>query len=270
MRGFFTPLREAGAVARTMLVAVAAKRWQIDPSQCHVEKGVVIDAAGSRRLRFGELADDAAKEPTPANVPLKPAKDFTLIGTPAPQINSPQKVNGSAQFGIDTKLPGMKIATVAACPVFGGKLASVDDSAALAVKGVRQVVRIEDAVAVIADHMGAAKKGLAALKITWDEGANAHVTTADIVDALATASKRPGVAGDKKGDVDAALKTAAKKIEAVLSTAFAGAYGDGAFELHRACPGRSLRYLGRFAGCVTRAGDRRTGHRPPARQGQCP
>ena len=160
VRGFFTPLREAGAVARTMLVAVAAKRWQIDPSQCHVEKGVVIDAAGSRRLRFGELADDAAKEPTPANVPLKPAKDFTLIGTPAPRIDSPQKVNGSAQFGIDTKLPGMKIATVAACPVFGGKLASVDDSAALAVKGVRQVVRIEDAVAVIADHMGAAKKGL--------------------------------------------------------------------------------------------------------------
>ncbi|HTJ02686.1 MAG TPA: xanthine dehydrogenase family protein molybdopterin-binding subunit [Methylovirgula sp.] len=220
VRAFFTPLREAGAVARTMLVTAASKRWGIDPAQCHVEKGVVIDTAGNRRLSYGEIADDAAKLPVPSKVALKPTKDFKLIGTPAHRVDSPQKVNGTAQFGIDTRVPGMKIATVSACPVIGGKLKSVDDSAALTVKGVRQVVRIDDAVAVVADHMGAALKGLKALKITWDEGPNAHVSTEDIVAELAAASKKDGVAGDKAGDAAAAMKTAAKTFEAVYQAPF--------------------------------------------------
>lgn len=215
VRGFFIPLREAGAVARSMLVAAAAKRWQVDPANCRAEKGAVIESSGKRRLSYGELADDAAKQPMPGKVALKPASEFTLIGTPAPRIDSPEKVNGTARYGIDTRLPGLKVATVSACPVFGGKLKSVDDSKALAVKGVRQIVRLDNAVAVVADHMGAAKKGLAALTITWDEGPNAHLTTADIVAALATASRNDGVAGEKKGDVAAALKTAAKTMQAV-------------------------------------------------------
>ncbi|HEY5225276.1 MAG TPA: molybdopterin cofactor-binding domain-containing protein, partial [Methylovirgula sp.] len=113
VRGFFTPLREAGAVARTMLIAAAAQRWQVDPATCRAEKGAVIDAKGNRRLSYGELADEAAKQPMPGKVALKPAKDFTVIGTPAPRVDSPGKVNGSAQYGIDAKVPGMKIATVA-------------------------------------------------------------------------------------------------------------------------------------------------------------
>lgn len=220
VRGFFVPLREAGAAARMMLIAAAAKKWAVDPATCKVEKGTVFDSSRERHFGFGELADDAAKEPIPAKIALKPAKDFTLIGTPAHRVDTPSKVNGTAQFGIDTKLPGLKIATVAACPVFGGKVGSIDDSAALAVKGVRQIVKIDNAVAVVADHFGAARKGLAALEITWDEGENAKLTTADIVKALAAAAQKDGVVAAKTGDVDAALKTAARKIEAVYQIPF--------------------------------------------------
>jgi isoquinoline 1-oxidoreductase beta subunit len=117
-------------------------------------------------------------------------------------------------FGIDTRLPGMKIAAVAISPVFGGKLAKVDDSKALAVKGVRQVVKLDDAVAVVADHMGAAKKGIGALEITWDEGANAKLSTGDILQQLESAAAKPGVIGAKEGDVEKAIAGAAKKIEA--------------------------------------------------------
>ena len=120
----------------------------------------------------------------PENVALKDPKDFTLIGTPAKRIDTPDKVNGKAVFGIDAVIPGMKFATVAACPVFGGKLANVDDSKAMAIKGVRQVVRLDNAVAVVGDHMWAAMQGLAALDIDWDDGPNAKVSTADIVQQM--------------------------------------------------------------------------------------
>src|SRR5205807_808159 len=145
-----------------------------------------------RRLGYGALVDQAATLPVPPNPPLKDPKDWRLIGTPAKRLDSPDKVNGAARFGIDERLPGMKVATLAACPVFGGQLASVDDTKARAVPGVRQVVRLEDAVAVVADHMWAAKQGLAALDIKWDEGPNAKLGTADIVQQLAAARARPG------------------------------------------------------------------------------
>ena len=119
---------------------------------------------------MGALADAAAKLPVPDNVALKDPKDFTLIGTPAKRLDTPDKVNGKAVFGIDVMVPGMKFATVAACPVFGGKLANVDDSKTMAIKGVRQVVRLDNAVAVVGDHMWAAMQGLAALDIDWDDG----------------------------------------------------------------------------------------------------
>ena len=110
---------------------------------------------------------------------LKAPEDFKLIGTPAKRLDTPAKVNGTAVYGIDARPPGVKIATLAQSPVFGGRVKSVDDAAAKAVKGVRQIVRLDDAVAVVADHMGAAKKGLAALKIEWDDGPHAKLTTAD-------------------------------------------------------------------------------------------
>ena len=130
----------------------------------------MIHEPTGRRLSYGALVDKAATLSLPRKVQLKNPKDFKLIGTPAKRLDGPDKVNGAAEFGIDVRVPGMKVATVAACPVFGGKLASVDDSKAKAIKGVQQVVRLRDAVAVVADHTWAAKKGLAALDIRWDEG----------------------------------------------------------------------------------------------------
>ena len=156
----------------------------------------------------------------PRNVPLKDPKDFQLIGTPAKRIDTPDKVSGKAQFGIDVKIPGMKIATVTACPVLGGKLAGVDDSAALAIKGVGQVVRLDDAVAVVADHMWAALQGLAALDIDWDEGPNASVSSADIVRRMETASHKPGAVARKEGDVAKGMAGAVHKIEAVYQMPF--------------------------------------------------
>ncbi|MGA8688861.1 MAG: xanthine dehydrogenase family protein molybdopterin-binding subunit, partial [Methyloceanibacter sp.] len=214
------PLRRAGATARVMLTAAAAAGWNVDPMSCRAEKGAVVHPPTGQRLNYGALVDAAAKLPVPDKVALKDPKDFTLIGTPAKRLDTPEKVNGKAQFGIDAVVPGMKFATVAACPVFGGKLASVDDSKAMAIKGVRQVVRLDNAVAVVGDHMWAAKQGLAALDIDWDEGPNAKVSTTDIVRQMEIASLRPGVVARQEGDVAKALESSAKKIEAVYEMPF--------------------------------------------------
>jgi len=214
------PLRRAGATARVMLTAAAAAGWNVDPMSCRAEKGAVVHPPTGQRLNYGALVDAAAKLPVPDKVALKDPKDFTLIGTPAKRLDTPEKVNGKAQFGIDAVVPGMKFATVAACPVFGGKLASVDDSKAMAIKGVRQVVRLDNAVAVVGDHMWAAKQGLAALDIDWDEGPNAKVSTTDIVRQMEIASLKPGVVARQEGDVAKALESSAKKIEAVYEMPF--------------------------------------------------
>src|SRR5205085_85034 len=170
IRAAWQPLRQAGAIARTMLVSAAAKRWDVDPASCRAQSGEVLHALTGRRIKYGELAADAARMPVPEKVALKGPQDFKLIGTPAKRLDTPAKVNGTAVYGIDVRPPGVKIATLAQSPVFGGRVKSVDDAAAKAVKGVRQIVRLDDAVAVVADHMGAAKKGLAALVIEWDDG----------------------------------------------------------------------------------------------------
>ena len=188
VRGAWKPLREAGATARTMLVAAAAKRWNVDPAYCRAQSGEVLHPPTDRRATYGELAADAARIPVPQNVALKQSKDFKLIGTPAKRLDTPSKINGSAVYGIDVRLPGMKVATLAQSPVFGGRVKSVDDTAAKAVKGVRQIVRLDDAVAVVADHMGAAKKGLAALKIGWDDGPHAKLNTGDVAAELEKAT----------------------------------------------------------------------------------
>jgi isoquinoline 1-oxidoreductase beta subunit len=220
VRAMWEPLRRAGAVARVMLISAAAQGWNVHPTSCRAEKGEVIHGPTGRKLRYGALADTAAALPVPDNVALKDTKAFKLIGTPAKRLDTPDKVNGKALFGIDVKIPGMKIATVAACPVFGGKLARVDDSTAIEIKGVRQVVRLDDAVAVVADHMWAAIQGLAALDIEWDEGPNAKLSSADIVRQMETASQKPGVVGRKDGDVAKAMAGAAMKVEAVYQVPF--------------------------------------------------
>jgi isoquinoline 1-oxidoreductase subunit beta len=214
------PLRRAGAAARVMLITAAAGEWNVDPESCRAEKGEVINPTTGQKLNYGALVDAAAKLPLPEKVALKDPKDFTLIGTPAKRLDTPDKVNGKAQFGIDAMLPGMKFATVAACPVFGGKLASVDDSKAMAIKGVRQVVRLDNAVAVVGDHMWAAKQGLDALDIDWDYGPNAKVSTASIVQQMEIASRQPGVTARSDGDIAEAMPGAAKKVEAVYEMPF--------------------------------------------------
>jgi isoquinoline 1-oxidoreductase beta subunit len=219
VRGFWTPLRQAGATARTMLVNAAAQQWKVDPASCQAERGTVIHPASGRRLKYGALADAAARLPLPQGVALKDPKDFKLIGTPHKRLDTPDKLNGKAQFGIDTRLPGMKIATVAACPVFGGKPAKYDEAAAKAVKGVRQVVAIDNAVAVVADHMWAAKQGLAALNIQWDEGPNARLGTADIVAQLARAAEQSGIVV-ADGDFDKAAAAAPTRVDAVYQVPF--------------------------------------------------
>src|SRR5438477_6193335 len=192
IRGAWQPLRQAGATARFMLVSAAAKRWNVDPSSCRARSGEVIHAPTGRKIKYGELAADAARMPAPEKVTLKRAEDFKLIGTPAKRLDTPAKVNGSAVYGIDARPPGVKIATLVQSPVFGGRVKSVDDRAAKAVNGVRQIVRLDAAVAVVADHMGAAKKGLAALKIEWDEGPHAKLRTDEIASELQRATLSSG------------------------------------------------------------------------------
>jgi isoquinoline 1-oxidoreductase subunit beta len=220
IRGAWKPLREAGATARTMLVAAAAKRWNVDPSSCRAEKGEVLNVPTGRRIKYGALAADAARMPVPLNVTLKERKDFKLIGTPAQRLDTPAKVNGTAVYGIDVRPPGVKIATLAQSPVFGGRLKSVNDTAALAVKGVRQIVKLDDAVAVVADHMGAAKKGLEALVIEWDEGPHAKLSTAAIAAELEKATLGPGAVAQKIGDTGGAMASAATKVDAIYQLPF--------------------------------------------------
>ena len=220
VKGLYEPMRRAGATARTMLMAAAAKRWNVDPASCRAERGAVIHTPSHRRLSYGALAAAAAALPIPDNVVLKRPEDFKLIGTPAKRLDTPDKVNGRAQFGIDVRLPGMKIATVAASPVLGGTVAGLDAAKAMAIAGVRQIVKLDDVVAVVADHMWAAKQGLAALAIRWDDGPNAKVSTADVVRELDAASQQPGVVARKEGDAAAAIAAATVKLDAVYQAPF--------------------------------------------------
>jgi isoquinoline 1-oxidoreductase beta subunit len=224
VRAFWTPLRQAGAVGRSMLIAAAAKQWRVDPATCKARHGIVTDASGLKHLSYGQLADAAAKLPVPAvdQVKLKEPKDFILIGTPAKRLDTSIKVDGRAIYGIDTKLPGMKIAAIAISPVFGGKPKTVNEKAALAVKGVHQVVTIDEAVAVIADHMGAARKGLSAAAIEWDEGPNFKVSSADIIRQLEQESEpiKQGVVARNDGDVQKALDGATQRLDAIYQVPF--------------------------------------------------
>ena len=205
IRAFWKPLRTAGATTRAMLVMAAARQWDVDPASCSTANSQVIHAASDRRLGYGVLAGRAASLSPPANVALKDPAKFTLIGKPLRRLDTPGKVNGQAQYGIDAMPPGVKFATLAASPVFGGKVAHVDDGKAKTIPGVRQVVVLDDLVAVVGDHMWAAKKGLAALAITWDEGANAHVDSALVWEDIRKASAQKGVVAKAVGDADKAL-----------------------------------------------------------------
>ncbi|MCO7514093.1 molybdopterin-dependent oxidoreductase [Pseudomonas guariconensis] len=213
--GNWKPLREAGAAARILLVAAAASQWKVDPASCRAEQGKVLHPGSGRQLAYGELVDAAAGLPLPEQIPLKDPKDFKLIGTPAPRTDSPDKINGQAVFGIDAHPDGMKVAAIQLCPVVGGTLAEVDPAPALAVAGVRQVLHSDNAVAVVADHMGAARKGMALLQPKWNEGANAGMSSAQMLEAMRKAAEQPGVQVRVEGDAASALAKASKRIDAV-------------------------------------------------------
>lgn len=220
VRGAYVPLRRAGATARVMLVTAAAQRWEVDPSGCRAQNGTVVHAATGRRLGYGALADAAARLPVPQKVALKAPADFRLIGTPHRRLDGAGKVDGSAKFGIDTRVPGMKFAVLAASPTFGGKLLSVDEVKAKAVRGVTQVVRLDDALAVVATNTHAAKQGLAAAAPQWDAGPNAKLSTADIVAQLKSASEKPGAVARHAGDAAGDIARAARRIDAVYEQPF--------------------------------------------------
>jgi isoquinoline 1-oxidoreductase beta subunit len=201
VRAFWKPLRDAGASARAMLVQAAAQQWQVESSSCTTSNGEVMHTQSGRKLSYGALAAAAGNQTPPKDVALKDPKDFRLIGTPLKRFDTPDKVNGKAVYGIDAMLPDMKFATLKACPVFGGKVGKVDNRAARKVPGVRQVVVLDDLVAVVGDHMWAAMKGLDALVIDWDEGPNARISSKDIWQDLRSASEKDGVVAKSEGDI---------------------------------------------------------------------
>ncbi|CAB3803809.1 Isoquinoline 1-oxidoreductase subunit beta [Paraburkholderia ultramafica] len=220
IRFAWEPMRRAGATARIMLINAAAQQWQVDPASCRAQAGQVIHAPSKRSIGYGQLAEAAAKLPAPQNVPLKDPKDFKLIGTAVKRLDSPEKVDGTALFGLDVRVPGMVYAAIANCPVFGGTLASVDDSNAKKIPGVRQVVKLDNAVAVIGDHTWAAKRGVQALDIKWNEGAGANLSMKQIVDDLTNASQRNGAVARKEGDVGNAFSHAKSRVDAVYQQPF--------------------------------------------------
>ena len=189
IRTTWDPMRKAGATARAMLISAAALNWGVGRDSCKAENGTVVHDESKRRATYGELALKAATLPIPTDVPLKKRADYKLVGTRIPRIDTPSKTNGSAEFGIDFRLPGMKFAFLERCPVLGGKVASFDDSASKKLGGVSYVGKVGDyAVAVVADSVWDAMEGRRALKVTWDEGANKDLTSAAVMDGLKKAA----------------------------------------------------------------------------------
>ena len=208
----FDRCRQAGAMARAVLIAAAAQRFGVEPLACRTENGVVI--SGSKRARYGELAEAASKLPVPKTVPLKDPKDWKLIGRPTRRLDTPEKITGRARFGIDVQFDGLLTAVVARPPVFGGTVKSLDDTKARAVPGVRSVVRVPSGVAVVADHFWAAKLGRDALEIDWDLGPSAGLDSAAMREEFGRLAGSKGTTAAQAGNVANALNKAANTIEA--------------------------------------------------------
>jgi isoquinoline 1-oxidoreductase beta subunit len=207
VRAFWIPLRAAGATARAMLIQAAAQQWQVEPASCTTSNGEVTHKESGRKLSYGALALAASSQTPPKDVAPKDPKNFVLIGKPMKRFDTPDKVNGKTVYGIDAIVPDMKFASLSACPVFGGKVRKVDDSAARKIPGVQKIVVLDDTVAVVGDHMWAAIKGREALVIDWDEGPNARISSKDIWQHLRAASEKDGVVAKSEGDIAKGLAT---------------------------------------------------------------
>jgi isoquinoline 1-oxidoreductase beta subunit len=230
--GSWLPLRRAGAAAREMLISAAAQRWNVNRDTCVAKDGGVLHGARKNFLTYGELVEDAAKFPIPdfKTVPLKNSDDFTIVGHDKRRYEGSAKATGKAVFGIDARMPGMQYAVIARCPIFGGKVKSFDAAKAKAVPGVKNVIAIDavgegaftaGGVAVLADNSWAAMQGRKALEISWDEGPHAAESTEWLHNQFVENAGKPGKVVRNDGDADAALASAAKKVEAAYEFPFA-------------------------------------------------
>ena len=220
IRTSWEPLRKAGATAREMLIAAAAQKWGVDKSHCRAENSTIVNSQTGAKLSYGELAEAASKIAPPTNVALKDPKNFRLIGTSPKRRDTPDKIDGATKFGIDQRLPGMLYAVVARCPVFEGKVASFDDTKAKAVPGVKRVVQISNGVAVVAENTWSAIEGRKALEVKFDEGRRATTSNESLRKMFADLAEKPGAEARKRGDVESALQSAAKKLEAVYEAPY--------------------------------------------------
>jgi isoquinoline 1-oxidoreductase subunit beta len=220
VRGSYDVMRKAGAAARAMLIQAAANEWGVDPAECATEPGKVVHAASGRSLDYGALADAASRLEPPAAPPLKDPAKFRLIGTSAKRTDTPFKINGTAQFGIDARLPGMVYAAVKHNPVFGSTVASYDAAAVSGMPGVISVHEVPGGIAVVADSFWRARKAVEALPVTYDEGANAGLTSDGLLAKLQARLDEPGVAAESEGDVTSAMAAAPRRLEATYAAPF--------------------------------------------------
>jgi isoquinoline 1-oxidoreductase beta subunit len=215
IRGSQDYLRKAGATAREMLIMAAAQSWNVAPGECSAKKGVIAHKGSGRTVRFGEVANAAAKLEPPKDVQLKDPKDWTLIGTRQKRLDTRDKITGRPIYGIDVRVPGMVYGSIRQSPVFGGKVRSVDEAAIKGMKGVEGVVNLGDAVVVLAKSWWQAEQAIRKLPVQWDEGANGKVTSASIKDFLQDGLAAPEAAPAKReGDVGPALASAKTVVEA--------------------------------------------------------
>jgi isoquinoline 1-oxidoreductase beta subunit len=219
VRAHWEPLRKAGAAARAMLVAAAAAQLKVDAATLRTDKGQVI-AANGKKLGYGALVAAAAQQPVPANPPLKDSKSFKLLGQPLKRLDTPAKVNGKAKYGLDVQVPGLLVAVMARVPLPGAKVASVDDAAAKAVKGVVQVITLPTGVAVLASGYWAAKKGRDALRITWDQGEQAGLSSAGVTTQLTQAADNAEALAVDAGNIRDAAATSATSVDALYEAPY--------------------------------------------------
>ena len=218
VRTTWDPMRKAGAAAREMLISAAALDWGVGRATCKAENGAILHAASNRRATYGELANKAAALPVPTDVPLKSAKEYKLVGKPIARLDTPAKINGTAEYGIDFRVPDMKYAVLARCPVFGGKVSSFDDKESKKITGVSFVGKLTDSsVAVVADSVWSAMEGRRVLQVTWDEGANKDLNTGVILQSLREAISKKGATLYATGDV---TKATGRRIDASYELPF--------------------------------------------------
>ncbi len=213
-------LRVAGATARELLITAAARKWGVSRRACRAEKGFVVHRRTGRRLAYRELAGVVADVPLPFRVVLKDPAEFEIVGKPVKRLDTPSKVDGSAVFGFDVSRPGLLCAVLERCPVIGGSLASYDESAALKIPGVRNIVRIGESVAVVASSTWAAMEGRSALKVQWNEGPNATLSSDEIFRRFRELSGESGVELQRRGDPKSAFRRCSKVLTGSYETPF--------------------------------------------------